>query len=228
MSSTVHTAARDRPPGRPRDPAVDQAIIAAATQVLAEAGFQAMSMEAVAQRAGVGKPAIYRRWASKQDLVLAILGGLADQLEMPTKGTARQRLTAFMQAWCRAAQDERAARLPSALLGEASRNRVLGEAVRKAFVDTRRQKVLAVLREAAAQGELRPGVDLELAADVLLGPLLMRRLITETRITPAVGRKLVDILFDAYASQERGDPLAPVAGDRPHLANAWALRRWRG
>jgi AcrR family transcriptional regulator len=201
MTSTVHAAARGRPLGRPRDPAVDRAIIAAATQVLAEAGFQAMSMEAVAQRAGVGKPAIYRRWASKQDLVLAVLERFADPLEMPTKGTARQRLTAFMQAWCRGMQDERAARLSSALLGEAYRNRVLGEAVRKAFIDSRRQKVLAVLCEGAEQGELRPGVDLELAVDVLLGPLLMRRLITQATITPALGRKLVDILFDAYSPQ---------------------------
>jgi len=201
MSRTVHAAAQGRPPGRPRDPAVDRAVIAAATQVLAEVGFQAMSMEAVAQRAGVGKPAIYRRWASKQELVLAVLERLSDQPEMPAQGTARHRLTAFMQAWSRATQDERSARLPSALLGEASRNRVLGEAVRKAFVDTRRQKVLAVLREGAEQGELRPGVDLELAADVLLGPLMMRRLITQATITPAVGRKLVDILFDGYGPQ---------------------------
>jgi len=203
MGSTVHAAARGRPPGRPRDPAVDRAIIAAATQVLAEAGFQAMSMEAVAQRAGVGKPAIYRRWASKQDLVLAVLERSTDQPEMPAEGTARQRLTAFMQAWCRAMRDERAARLSSALLSEAYRNRVLGVAVRKAFVDSRRQKVLAVLREGAERGELRPGVDLELAADVLLGPLLMRRLITQATVTPALGRALVDILFDRYGPQGR-------------------------
>jgi hypothetical protein len=69
-------------------------------------------------------------------------------------------------------------------------------------VDTRRQKVRAVLREGVERGELRPGVDLELAADVLLGPLLMRRLITQATITPAVGRKLVDILFDSYGPQE--------------------------
>jgi AcrR family transcriptional regulator len=201
MSGTVHAAARGRPPGRPRDPAVDQAILAAATQVLAEAGFEAMSIQAVAQRAGVGKPAIYRRWASKQDLVLAVLERSTDQPEMPAEGTARQRLTAFLQAWCRAMQDERAARLSAALLGEANRNRVLGKALRKAFVDTRRQKVLAVLREAAEQGELGPGVDLELAADVLLGPVLLRRLITQATITPALGRRLVDILFDGYGPQ---------------------------
>jgi hypothetical protein len=80
---------------------------------------------------------------------------------------------------------------------------VLGEAVRKAFVDSRRQKVLAVLREAAERGELHPGVDLELAADLLLGPVLMRRLITQATITPALGRKLVDILFDRYGPQGR-------------------------
>jgi AcrR family transcriptional regulator len=201
MSSTVHAAAPRRPPGRPRDPAVDQAILAAAAQELAEAGFQAMSIQAVAQRAGVGKPAIYRRWASKQDLVLEVLERSTDQPQMPAKGTARQRLTAFLQAWSRAMQDERATRISSALLGEAYRNQVLGEAVRKAFIDTRRQKVLTVLREAVEQGELGPGVDLELAADVLLGPLLLRRLITQATVSPALGRKLVGMLFDGYHPQ---------------------------
>lgn len=62
-----------RPAGRPRDPGLDLAIRSAALDLLAEGGLEACALDAVARRAGVGKATIYRRWASKDELVVDVL-----------------------------------------------------------------------------------------------------------------------------------------------------------
>ena len=187
--------------GRPRDPAVDQAIIDSATELLATEGFEGMSIEAVAHRAGVGKPAIYRRWPSKRDLVIEILERVADRPEMPEEGTVRQRLTAFMEDWCRGMKTGKSMQSFSSLLGEIHRDPELGEAVTQAFVTTRRRKMLAVLREGIASGEIPGGSDPEMIVDMLFGAIFIRKLMTGRQITPAFGRKIVDMVFSGCCGQ---------------------------
>ncbi|SDP25012.1 transcriptional regulator, TetR family [Klenkia soli] len=69
-----------RPVGRPRDPALDVAILAAALELLGEGGMETCALDAVARRAGVGKATIYRRWPSKDDLVRDAFGSTAPEL----------------------------------------------------------------------------------------------------------------------------------------------------
>ena len=193
--SEAEARGRARAGGRPRDPAVDQAIIDAATQLLEEEGFEGMTIEAVAHRAAVGKPAIYRRWPSKRDLVIEILGRVADRPEMPDEGTVRERLTAFMEDWCRGMKSGKSMQSFSSLVGEIHRDPELGQAVTQAFVATRRRKMLAVLREGIASGEIQAGADPEMIVDMLFGAILTRKLMTGRQITPAYGRKIVDVVF---------------------------------
>ena len=65
--------------GRPRDPATDQAILDAARSVLARKGFTGTSMEGIARQAGVGKDTLYRRYKSKEELVLDLLRTMSEQ-----------------------------------------------------------------------------------------------------------------------------------------------------
>ena len=60
-------------PGRPRDPEADRAILEATIEILGEEGYEGLSIEGVAARAGVGKTTIYRRWTSKAELVVAAI-----------------------------------------------------------------------------------------------------------------------------------------------------------
>ncbi|MFH5206985.1 helix-turn-helix domain-containing protein [Antrihabitans sp. NCIMB 15449] len=72
---------RDRRPGRPRDTAIDDAALAAARTLLAEVGWDRTTMVAIAERADVGKPALYRRWPSKTHLIFeAVFGWVPDHV----------------------------------------------------------------------------------------------------------------------------------------------------
>src|SRR5271163_478088 len=84
-------AAQRRPgkPGRPRSEQAEHAIIEATLDLFAEQGFEGVCVEAVAARAGVGKATIYRRWTSKEELLIAALGSLKSPMHDPRCGTVR-------------------------------------------------------------------------------------------------------------------------------------------
>ena len=65
--------------GRPRDPAIGDSALAAARELLAEVGWDKTTMVAISERAGVGKPALYRRWPSKTHLVFEAVFGWVDE-----------------------------------------------------------------------------------------------------------------------------------------------------
>jgi len=82
-----NTSSPTRRPGRPRDPRIDEAVLVAARELLGEVGYQRLTYDAVAQRAGVHRPAVYRRWPSKLHLVLdACREAITDSLETPNSG----------------------------------------------------------------------------------------------------------------------------------------------
>ena len=77
------TAAVESPraTGRPRDPELDHRIVAATLQLLADGGYDALTIEAVASSAGVGKATVYRRWSGKEELVVEAVASLTEQPE---------------------------------------------------------------------------------------------------------------------------------------------------
>lgn len=88
-----------RPGGRPRDPAIDAAIEHAALRLVAEFGFDAVSMDRIAEAAGVSKPTIYRRWRTKADLVVGGIRNRMARLELPEDtGSLRGDLLAVLGA----------------------------------------------------------------------------------------------------------------------------------
>ncbi|MGZ4150816.1 MAG: TetR/AcrR family transcriptional regulator [Actinomycetota bacterium] len=197
---TVRSPAPERAGGRPRDPKLDRAILEAALDLLTEEGYEHMSMESVAQRAGVGKPTIYRRWPSKEAMVIDAIASLGDVVTVPVTGSVRERVTSFMeQIWRQASQMHDRTTVLSRLVGEIHSHPDLRHAVRATFVADRRTKLLSLLREGVRAGEIRADVDLEVMTDALLGPLFARKLITGGKISPGIGRKLADLVFDGSA-----------------------------
>ncbi len=188
-----------RLPGRPRDPAVGDAILAATLDLLAEFGYGRTSLDAVAERAGVSKPTLYRRWSSKKDLVIAAIERFGDSATLPEGGDARQRVTTFVEEWWNLAASPEQAIVPKVfaeLLGEAQRHPELNQAVHRMFLSSRRAQIRHLLGDAVADGELRPDLDLDDAIDVLIGTLLFRRLISDGPVSPEAARRIVDIVFD--------------------------------
>jgi AcrR family transcriptional regulator len=198
---TAHVAP-ERPGGRPRNPKLDRAILDAVLALLAEQGYERTSIESVAQRAGVGKPTIYRRWSSKQAMVIDALSHLTEPADVQADGTVRQRLTSLVeQMWSSAARahGDRTTVL-SHLVGEIHRSPELRDAVRTTFVANRRRQIVALLEEGVAAGEIDPATELEVAADLVLSPLFARKIVTGGNISAAVGRRIVEMVLDGIAA----------------------------
>jgi AcrR family transcriptional regulator len=204
VSSEV--AAGPRAPGRPRDPARGDAILEATLQLLGEEGFARLSMEAVAHRAGVGKPTIYRRWATKTALVVDALDQLSAEVAIPTEGSVRERLTSVLTDMLANLRRGRRGQVMVALVAEIPRDRELAEAVRSVFLRKRQGTVFRLLQEGVDRGELPPDLDLELAADLLIGPVILRRLLTGGPLGPELGARIVDYLFDGWAPRPGIEP----------------------
>lgn len=149
---------------------VTDAITAAAWDEIAEAGYSRMSMEAVARRAGVGKAAIYRRWASKQDMVEQIVSDLAwNVVPVPDTGSLRGDVARYVADATNARNDERTTRIVADLGAEATRNPRLARVFYSALRQPRRDAGAAMLRKAVERGELPADLDAELALDCLVG-----------------------------------------------------------
>lgn len=158
---------------RPFDPQKDQAIEAATLALLSERGFARMSMEAVAAAAGVGKPAIYRRYADKAALVAAVIAGRLPALEVPDLGDTRAEL---WQAVERGFPADGAAYvgLIGGLIAEQERHPELIEAFRASVVLPRRAVGLALIERGQGRGDLRRDIAPETALDLFSGPFLAR------------------------------------------------------
>jgi AcrR family transcriptional regulator len=167
-----------RTPGRPRSEASHQAIIQATLELLVDAGYSALTMEAVRTRAGVGKATIYRRWSSKEELVRDAIVFLHDRFDTPDTGSLRGDYEALATAVRASATRGGASTLMPRLLGEAVNDPELFAIFHAHLVEPRRAALRTVLRRAVERGELRAGVDLELMIDLFAGPAVYRLLIT--------------------------------------------------
>ena len=187
-----------RVPGRPRDPSRDRVIMEATLELLAEGGYSKLSMEAVAHRAGVGKTTIYRRWPTKTALVVDALEQLSSANAVPTEGSVRERLTALVAEMLRHLRAGRGARIMAALVGEIPRDPEVAEDVRAVLLRKRQGTAFRLLQEGVANGELRPDLDVELAADLLMGPVILRRLLTGGPLEPELAARTVSYLYDGW------------------------------
>jgi AcrR family transcriptional regulator len=161
-----------RRPGRPRSEHADQAILAAALDLFAERGPDALGIEQVAARAGVGKATIYRRWPGKEDMLIDALDALRTRLPEAQGKSVRADLIALLNTICREAADPRRARLFALLQGEGTRYPRLMAKYVETVVQPRRDVVSSVLRRGVATGELRENTDIEAATFLLNGAVL--------------------------------------------------------
>lgn len=178
--------------GRPRDPSRDVAILDATLSLLAEGGYGALTMEAVAARAAVGKATLYRRWQGKEQLVVDALASLAEPVDLPRGAEPRDRLVALLDS-VRKRSGSRAAQIFPRLVGESTDHPELMRRYRAQVLAPRRARFRAVLQDAVAAGLIRPDVDVDHATDLLVGPVAYRNLLgTDRPPTREFVRRVVD------------------------------------
>lgn len=163
--------------GRPRDPAVEDAVLRATLDVLRDRGYHRLRVADVAARAGSGLGALYRRWPSKRDLVLAALERAVPDREVPHTDDPLADVAAGLLAIAEATGGDRA-RLLSGLLSELADDPALAALVRDG--------ILKPLRDAHADRLRRvigDAPDLLVRADIGPGYLLMHGLVLGRRVT---------------------------------------------
>ena len=133
-------------PGRPRSEAAHQAILAAAVALLREVGYDAVTMDGIAARAGVGKATVYRRWATKEELVVEAITSLVRAFPVPDTGTTEGDLMALMRRILAMYADPATGLLLSGLVAAKARSAPIAAAVREGFVATWRHAVFPRVR----------------------------------------------------------------------------------
>ncbi|WP_279579481.1 TetR/AcrR family transcriptional regulator [Fodinicola feengrottensis] len=145
---------------------------------LVDKGVGRLSMEGVAARAGVGKSALYRRWPSKDKMVMAVLADLSVPLaEITDTGSLRGDVRATVEAVTGWITHPKFRRVLADLIAEGERHPERAAAVVDAIGGPRREHAFATLRRAIDRGELPADVDLELAADLFAAPMYWRMIV---------------------------------------------------
>ena len=196
---TDRDAPRPAPVGRPRDPGIDGAVLGATLDVLEGAGYRGFTLEEVARRARTTKPAIYRRWPTRQHLVLAALAHGVDELRAPDTGCTLCDLVDCINLFVDAFQ-----RLPTDVLGSLLADCADDERLRAAFMamlfDPPRAAVGRTLDLALARGDLRADVDRELALDLLGSLVHFRAVFGHTRMSDADIERAVETILQGIAT----------------------------
>lgn len=192
-----------RPRGRPRSERARQAILTAAIGLLLDRGLRAMSMEEVAERAGVSKATIYRWWDSKD---LLALDALSAAWAAPRRnadrdtGSLRGDLLAQFQPWLRQLTDKPYGRVIAGLVAKAQTDLVFAELYRDHFVRPRREATRQLLLRAIDRGEIAAETDLDVALDLLYGPIYHRLLHGHAPLTDRFIQQVIDAVIAATSS----------------------------
>jgi AcrR family transcriptional regulator len=180
------------PRGRPRDASRDEALREAALSVLAEVGYRALTMDAVAATARAGKATIYRRWDSKLDLVIDSCNQLvSEHIPAPDTGSLAGDLREFLLSFATFLSGP-AGKAAQALVGELPHEPELAEAFRKSFLRSQRDVLRAVLERAAARGELGEEAPKGMAVELAGAALTYRLMLTGDPLDAAFVDRLVD------------------------------------
>ncbi|MFF9909172.1 TetR/AcrR family transcriptional regulator [Streptomyces sp. NPDC013457] len=180
-----------RGPGRPREERVTRAVLDAVVALVAEQGMGAVTMDAVAARAGVSKPSMYRRWPTKQDLVIAAAESRVGPLSVPDMGSFRDELRAVLTARLEAYRVPGVDRLLAGVIAAAAEvdaeRGPYGEYTARVTGEMRN-----IIERGIVRGDVRHGIDVD-AAVTLVASSLVFRMIAEQRMPD---ERLVDSVVD--------------------------------
>ena len=159
------------PSGRPRSIHADQAILQATLDLLAEVGYESMSIEAIASRAGVGKTTIYRRYTSKEELVADAIESLRDDLAIPDTGSFWGDMDILINNATKKIDSPLGRQTLALIISTASSNPQFAEVYWTKYTKLRREAFSKVLERAKSRGEIHKDADVDLIIDLVSGSL---------------------------------------------------------
>lgn len=184
---------------RHRDERIDEAVLTAVSALLREAGYAALTMEAIATRAGTTKPAIRRRWKSRQQLVVAAMArdrvGVADI----DTGCLRCDIAGHLEALRLGLDDPAMRRVLPGLLADLADDPQLRQEFLDAVWAPRRQACIVVLRKAEQRGDVRLD-DVDLVVDLFAAPIFLRALFRHAPSGPEFSERVTQAVLTGVGS----------------------------
>ncbi|MEU7501400.1 TetR/AcrR family transcriptional regulator [Streptomyces griseofuscus] len=185
--------------GRPRDPAIDAAVLTATVELLREDGYGALALEKVAALAGTSKAAIRRRWPQRQRLVIDALASVLVVPPAPDNGCTRCDLHQSVRLLAEVLHERLPTGVLAPLIADCSADPGLHEYLLRSLVQPGRAAAAVAVRRAVERGDLQPDVDPELFVDLLASVVYRRALLGEAPVDASSARALVDLLLRGVA-----------------------------
>jgi AcrR family transcriptional regulator len=189
--------------GRPRDPAARKKILAAASALLNDGGLAAVTMEAIALRAGVGKPTIYRLWPNAQAVAMA---AFLEKAKSPPPARASGAALAALRLQLRKVAQvfaTRAGRNAAMMIAAAQSDSELAKVFYNHFVLKSREEGRELLARATAEGDVKAGVDVEAALDLIYAPVYFRLLIGHGPLDAGFTDAILDLALEGIRSRRK-------------------------
>src|ERR687889_2592462 len=189
-----------RPPGRPRSERAHRAILQAANDLLESEGFAAVTVEAIAERAGVSKATVYRWWPNRAAVGMdGFLSIVSSEVPFPHTGHAREDIRLHMRRLTEAFSGK-IGRTVAVLIAEGQADPELAEALRSRWLSVRRTEARKILELGIECGELREDLDPEVAVDILYGPIYYRLLVGHAPLDEKFADALADHVFAGFSA----------------------------
>jgi AcrR family transcriptional regulator len=186
--------------GRPRSAEAEQAILQAALETLGSEGYGSFSIEAVAARAGVGRPTVYRRWPSKLELAVEAVIRLAPPLIANDTGNPLTDLRTLIADLLPELTSSAGGRALMALVTDPEVHAQFARYLGEHYLDSRRAVLRRLISQAVAAGQLPPGTDPELLIDMILGTITYRWLTTGMPVTRQAAGQTADAILALAAA----------------------------
>ena len=181
--------------GRPRSERAERSILETTALLLEERGFVDLTIEDVAQRAGVGKATIYRRWPTKGMLAFdAFQKEFLGRQPLPNTGSLRGDLLGALRGWIRAVKGTVTGRTLVGLIAEVQRDPTLGDAWRARFLAPVRDQHKVLIQRGVDRGEISSAVDSEIVLDLLFGAAYHRLLQSHLPLSDRFAQSVVDLI----------------------------------
>jgi AcrR family transcriptional regulator len=202
VAAKTRTAPARRPGGR--SARVRAAAITATLEELAEVGYPDLGLDGVARRAGVHKTTLYRRWGSREELVLeAMLERAGEHISVPDTGSLRRDLLELARTAAANAASPEVAAMARAVAAESPRDRRLAAANRRFWAE-RLALDGAIVERAIERGEVAAGTDPGRVIEAVLGPIHLRLLLTGEPVDRSFLEGIVDLVVDGTARPSPG------------------------
>lgn len=188
--------ASKKSPGRPRSAKAHHAMLQATLELLAEVGFEVMSIEAIAYRAGVGKTTIYRRYSSKEELVADAIESMREEVLIPDTGNLWSDIDALIENAARITLTPLGRQTVAMIMSSASSNSGFAQIYWTKYLQPRRQAFAVVIERAKARSEVDKDLDPGLVFDVMSGIMLYALIFQPTSESWTVYiRRALNLLF---------------------------------